>query len=219
MKSKNSNQTFSTTKLLNGLLMALLLTLLMPACKDDDEQSQSPCDGIVCINNGVCVNGTCDCTTGFMGADCSEECVPDHVYITEITVKNFPVTPTGSSVWDPFPADPVWPDLRVRIRNSNAETGGCFTNIIHNATPGEYTFTTIMTSTTEDCKLNFPEDKYVIELWDFDNIPGDFTDDLMERITFNPYEADSGFPEIRPISGTFVDLEIKIDYVFSPPCL
>ncbi|XP_050417586.1 fibropellin-1 [Patella vulgata] len=36
---------------------------LCNCCKD-------PCDDVECLNNGVCVNGICNCPCGFSGADC-----------------------------------------------------------------------------------------------------------------------------------------------------
>ncbi|XP_050417572.1 neurogenic locus notch homolog protein 2 [Patella vulgata] len=38
-------------------------TDLCYCCKD-------PCDDVECLNNGVCVNGICNCPCGFSGADC-----------------------------------------------------------------------------------------------------------------------------------------------------
>lgn len=32
--------------------------------------SSDPCDEVTCLNSGVCIDGSCDCPTGFIGADC-----------------------------------------------------------------------------------------------------------------------------------------------------
>jgi hypothetical protein len=48
-------------------LLALILLLTIGACKEE------PCDSVVCYNGGTCLNGTCDCTTGFEGDDCNTE--------------------------------------------------------------------------------------------------------------------------------------------------
>ena len=34
--------------------------------------NEGPCDGIVCQNNGTCINGVCDCPSGYEGLLCSE---------------------------------------------------------------------------------------------------------------------------------------------------
>ena len=33
-----------------------------------------PCSDVTCLNDGICLDGTCDCTTGFSGTDCSTHC-------------------------------------------------------------------------------------------------------------------------------------------------
>lgn len=43
--------------------ISMLLLLLLNSCKD-------PCDDVNC-NNGVCVEGSCNCNAGWMGDDCT----------------------------------------------------------------------------------------------------------------------------------------------------
>lgn len=47
----------------------LAFTFLIYSCGSDDA-----CDGIECLNNGVCLDGTCDCPVGFTGDDCGVVC-------------------------------------------------------------------------------------------------------------------------------------------------
>lgn len=41
------------------------LLMLFVACGEDD-----PCEGVECLNGGVCVGGICECPGGFVGEDC-----------------------------------------------------------------------------------------------------------------------------------------------------
>lgn len=41
-----------------------LLIMLLGACAKD------PCTGVECLNEGICVDGSCDCPEGFIGPDC-----------------------------------------------------------------------------------------------------------------------------------------------------
>lgn len=42
----------------------LICMTLLAAC------GQDPCAGVQCLNDGICVDGTCDCPEGFIGPDC-----------------------------------------------------------------------------------------------------------------------------------------------------
>jgi len=48
------------------ILMLTLCTTLFFGCGD-------PCDDVECLNNGVCIEGTCDCTEGYEGLNCENE--------------------------------------------------------------------------------------------------------------------------------------------------
>jgi len=48
----------------------LILGLCMLSCNQD------PCDTRVCLNDGICIDGTCDCPEGFIGPDCGIELDP-----------------------------------------------------------------------------------------------------------------------------------------------
>ncbi|MCY7410082.1 MAG: calcium-binding EGF-like domain-containing protein [Chitinophagales bacterium] len=47
--------------------IAFATVMFFNACTSD------PCKDIVCMNGGTCISGTCDCTTGYEGTDCSTE--------------------------------------------------------------------------------------------------------------------------------------------------
>lgn len=47
--------------------LAFASIMFFNACTSD------PCKDVVCMNDGTCIDGTCDCTTGYEGTDCSTE--------------------------------------------------------------------------------------------------------------------------------------------------
>jgi len=51
-----------------SVLALFFMVVLFQSCEDD------PCEGVVCLNDGICFDGTCDCSTGYSGADCGTHC-------------------------------------------------------------------------------------------------------------------------------------------------
>jgi hypothetical protein len=56
------------TKLL-PLLALLICVIIFQSCGGDD-----PCENVTCLNDGVCIDGNCDCLEGFIGSDCGTPC-------------------------------------------------------------------------------------------------------------------------------------------------
>ena len=50
---------------LNSYLFILLSVLVLSSCVVDE------CETIVCLNDGICENGTCECPVGFSGPTCA----------------------------------------------------------------------------------------------------------------------------------------------------
>lgn len=51
-------------KTVNNISWALLISIFIVGC------NKKPCDDILCLNNGECVDGTCICPDGFSGDRC-----------------------------------------------------------------------------------------------------------------------------------------------------
>jgi len=61
-------------------VLALFFTVvLFQSCEDD------ACEGVTCLNDGICLDGTCDCSTGYSGADCGTHCSEDIIGTWDIT--------------------------------------------------------------------------------------------------------------------------------------
>ena len=74
-------------KHLFGLLTAALL--ILSSCAD-------PCSDTVCMNDGVCTEGICECTYEYSGTDCADESrvVMSGTYIGTSTTTFGPLTDT-----------------------------------------------------------------------------------------------------------------------------
>ena len=60
----------------NLLYFSLIgLLLAVGACKKDNRVAD-PCNGVTCLNGGICVNGFCVCDVGWTGADCNTAIIP-----------------------------------------------------------------------------------------------------------------------------------------------
>lgn len=71
-------------------MLALSTALFFSSCKDE-------CKDVTCNNGGVCVEGACDCATGYEGSDCSTETRAKFVGTYSVTgTVTCPVTGNGT---------------------------------------------------------------------------------------------------------------------------
>ena len=66
------------TKLIPFLGFILCLCIFQ-SCGDN------ACDNVSCLNDGVCVEGTCDCPDGYTGSDCGTHCSENIFGIWSVT--------------------------------------------------------------------------------------------------------------------------------------
>lgn len=53
-----------------GIVITLFSTVVYSSCKKTAEVVDQACIGVICQNNGVCIDGSCSCTGGFSGRHC-----------------------------------------------------------------------------------------------------------------------------------------------------
>lgn len=181
------------------LLSIILLSAGLITCKDED-----PCEAITCLNDGTCVNGTCQCTERYTGPDCSQQMKPSSIMVTKIEVLDFPATEEDGGGWDLTSG----PDIFVSIHNdSDGLLIGISSGYHENANPD-----IIYEFTGEDPIALDANTDYVIALWDYD-YPDD--DELMIALTFDPYDDTNGFPETLDITHSKASFKLYFDYLFN----
>jgi len=177
--------------------MLLLGTLLMIACSKD------PCAGNLCRNDGVCVDGTCNCLEGFEGADCSVLKTPTSMKISQIRLLSYPASKPDGSSWDLLDGA----DLQMEFCNTG--TSLCFsTTEIGNTVPNNTNQWSV------DFTIDDPEATYMITLTDKDlGAPID-ADDLISSGTITPWQEslDSSFTYTLTSGMAVFEMDVSYQY-------
>jgi PKD repeat protein len=161
-----------------------------------------PCLNVTC-DYGDCVNGACLCYDGYTGVNCSQQITPNSLKITQIVVKQFPITTSTGAGWDLNDG----PDLYVYMTDNNFNEIYDSPNYFTNATsPGIYKFTP-----NPSINLPNPNGEYIIGLFDFDSTSDD---DLMWSGSFIPYNSTNNFPDVITYSGNGVEIDIYYSYAW-----
>ncbi len=188
-----------TSQVLNRFLIAVLLysVLALNSCK---KVVPDPCDGVICLNGGTCVNGQCDCPNGYTGPDCSNQITPSKIRINNIRLTKFPPTDNGAG-WDLTSG----PDIYIVIEYNGSIIYNHPT-YYQNADPSlTYDF-----KPSTNLNLTNPADNYIIRLYDYDDFS---TDDYMGGIEFVPYYDGNNFPgNIDIDAGGTVAFELSVSY-------
>lgn len=178
-------------KLYLWLLLSISMLLTLTSCSESD-----PCDDIVCVN-GECINGNCDCDTGYTGSDCSVEQTPSTIDII-LTLNSCPGVGVGGAPWDLLDG----PDIFLEF---NAEGGGDYTR-----TQTRLNHNCIDPIVFESVKLRFPQLRYNFTLIDEDNL----ANDIMGQFTFVPYESGGGFPPRSVFDNSGFEFTLDFNYNF-----
>lgn len=181
-------------------LTFFLLAVSLSSCSKDD--TTNPCESISCSNGGMCINGVCDCPDGFTGPDCGSQMTPNSIKINSINLRSFPATEENGAGWDLFDGA----DIYIKV-SYNEEVIYQHPTFYTNANSGQiYSFIP-----TTNLNIHNPTDKYVISLWDKD----DLDDDFMGGIIFTPYFSTNGFPATIILdAGSGISFDLSVAYIF-----
>lgn len=197
---------------LKKALFLLMLSVFF-SCEKSDQPYQDPCATTICYNDGVCVSGTCECPTGFTGANCQTQVAPLSIAITKIVVREFSNTPPTGGFWD-NQGSGFSPDIDVRVfRQQNTsfikvyESPSFYTDAV---SPGEYTF-----------ELNTPitiyqtDNPHVISIYNYNglDIPAG-EDEEIGSVALYPYEPNQGFPPMRKITLGYATVDVYFSYTW-----
>ena len=134
-------------------ILALFLVLIIAICS-----CRNRCDTVTCFNNGICVQGKCECVEGFTGEDCSLQLTPKFIIVDKVEVTNFPCDSAGIK-WD---NGSCCPDLMAVIMNesdSSVQSTDYVVDAICNKT---------ISTKGYNCTLSASQ-QYQISLYDYDD--------------------------------------------------
>ncbi|MCB9045612.1 MAG: calcium-binding EGF-like domain-containing protein [Chitinophagales bacterium] len=61
------------------IIMSFFSSVVYTACNKPKYTYIDPCEGIECKNNGICISGACDCTTGYTGQYCEKKAITPYL--------------------------------------------------------------------------------------------------------------------------------------------
>ncbi|MCB0704282.1 MAG: calcium-binding EGF-like domain-containing protein [Saprospiraceae bacterium] len=186
------------TKSFIKILPFFLLFISYSSCKKADI-----CESVSCLNGGSCVNGFCDCPTGYTGPDCSNYLTPSSIKVTNIKVTRFPATESNGAGWDLTSG----PDILVTIHHDN--------NLVYeHSTFYQNADASLSYDFEPDVNFSFsnPTDKYTISVYDYDDFD---LNDFMGGIEFSPYVPNTAFStKFNLDAGGSVAFELLVEYFF-----
>jgi len=177
-----------------------------------EEPPKDFCDFVTCLNGGECNGFSCDCPEGFEGIDCAIQIEPSFLEITEIILNEFPDKTDEGLAWDAdsteyFPAfeDNPFPDVYFVLSNLNGIIYQRTASIL-NVEPGMEPSLRMVEGPLRIEELYL---EHKISLLDFD-AAGNM--DLMDQVTFFPYETDNSFPESIEVSNGITKFTLFLNY-------
>lgn len=165
---------------------------------------QNNCQTSGCLNGGNCLNGICNCPTGYTGPDCGTELTPSSMSITRVDVTSFPLlSPVGglwdaSSVADPFVT--LSPGTTVYVFHD-------ITGMKINPPSGTLTYNLSTPETITDLSS-----QWTLSLFDYDDYPD--PSDFIGGTVFYPQDHYSGFSDFFIVSGMGVTFKVYITWNF-----
>ena len=170
------------------------------SCKDDFD----PCEGVYCLYDGYCSNGTCVCPEEHMTGNCTFVKTPVSVTIKKIVLKEYPVVRSNGNSWDSTNgADPF-----ISIYRTNSSSDQFNTHVEeYNATGQEIEFELNIPYTITE-----PTAEWTFFVRDHDGA-GDY--DSMAGVYFKPADkVNVSLPESFEVRTSSIKLEIYADWYF-----
>lgn len=190
------------------IILCIVFAVGFLAACSSDENKETPCTPIPCLNNGISNNECgCNCPLGFGGANCGNIITPSKVIITKAIVRSFNNLNNNGVGHDLTNG----PDIYIKI-NSGSTVIYDHPTFISNATAGLNTnYEFILSPNLQITNVNAP---LIVSLWDYDlgDTPST-ADDNMASAAFFPFNGNS-FPSsiILTDPSTATKFEIYLTY-------
>jgi hypothetical protein len=185
-----------------------LLTLSFLLSCSSDSDTETPCNPIACLNNGISNSDCgCDCPQGFGGVNCGTVLTPSKVIITKVIIKAFDNLNTSGIGHDLANG----PDIYIKI-NSGTTVLYDHPTFISNATAGLNTnYEFILNPILQVTNVNSP---FIISLWDYDlgDTPSN-ADDNMASAAFFPFNGNN-FPSSIVITDPSTATKFEIYFTY-----
>lgn len=181
------------------LLFVILIFLSFFNCKKKDS-----CEGITCLNDGICINGQCACPPGYSGDNCSQAVAPVKVVVKNISIQNFAFLDSGGNLWDQTNGA----DITVKIYKDTTLLWKSEIDYLEALPNTLYSF-----SSPYGIPLENPKEQYSIRIYDHDDAPDE--DDYIVGFNWTPFNGTS-FPDEIMLKeyGTPNAIIITVEYQF-----
>jgi len=180
-----------------SIFLLSLFALCFLSCSD-------ACEDVICENEGICNDGTCECPDGYEGMTCEIEKMPTSVTITKVEITRFPETNSflNNAPWDPNSPPDLYLSIRSQFGDDENES-----EVLMDYSGG------IPLTFNWNTTMNEMDQNYLIILKDQDE-NGEWQG--LDSAVFYPFMSGLGFPEVIEIlqPNWYVDFKIYFQYNF-----
>ena len=177
------------------ILFSTYFVLILTSCDSDT------CENSLCLNGGVCMEGSCDCPDKFTGPDCSEQKTPDKIEIRSIQVTNFPGSNEGTA-WDINDG----PDLYFRLYEGETPLAQPMIPVDDADYLQDHFFF------VDQIFMKNVLNEHSLQLRDYD---AEDDDEILGEVKFIPYESNNGFPAVITWDNGTIAFTAEIDYIYN----
>lgn len=165
-------------------------------------KAADPCEGVSCKNDGICINGACDCPERWAGPDCSRPAQPSSIRLSAIWLTKWPATKPDGTGWD---TNNTAPDVYCVLKYKGAEIDLFRGNTYQDIAPGNLAIWNVNIDIE-------PGRDLVFSLYDEDVF---VSDEFMGGYQFPTWKEELGHPRSRDIFLEEVGIELRLDLLYS----
>ena len=176
------------------LVFVLMMAATILSCSGSDSDTIDPCASVSCLNDGVCVDGTCDCPENYTGTNCATPKTPTKIKITKIRVTHFN-NEDGANAWDNASGADVFVQIVNASGNSVYVSDTYYPDVF---STGSNFFDFTPAAPIEIIQVSAQHTIYLGDL-DVNDTPPN-PNDQMGMITFPLFQSINGFPATLMLS-------------------